>query len=230
MSKARKQAMAQAHLNLPPEVAQMVAPVATVAGQSEQLRTGQDRGVVTSQPRFVSTLPTDPYDGMEIYYNANTLSSGYHFRYCYTLPDGTLNPATYKWVYLGGSPLFNEVVTGSTRSTNTYGDLASTTGPTITVPLAGDWLIEVRAGVNTGNATMVGAAMSYDIGSGAGNASDNDAVWAQVMAPGFNTSVARVRVKTLTAGVVLTAKYRSANSVSITWGDRAMLATPIRVG
>lgn len=172
-----------------------------------------------------TALPAGPFHGQRItYQTAGMAADGVRWELEYNANSGS----AYKWEFIGGTPLFSEVVTAESRNVASYGAL-TTAGPSITVPLAGDYLVEVRAGVNTGNATPVGAAMSYDIG-GTG-ASDADAVWARPVAPGFNTSVARVRRKTgLAASTALVAKYKSPNAVSVVWGDRVMLVTPVRVG
>ena len=172
---------------------------------------------------IVTALPTTSLvDGQTaLFQNAAMATDGIVWQFRYRAGGGT-----YKWEFIGGTPLFNEVTTGEARSANTYGAL-TTAGPSIALPLAGDYLVEVRFGSNTANASEVGAAMSYDIG-GTG-AVDADAAWNQTQAPGYNTSVARVRRKNALTAVTLTAKYKSPSSVSVTFNDRVMLVTPIRV-
>lgn len=176
-----------------------------------------------AQPTFESTLPASPYDGQEIYFqDANMATAGvvWHFRY-------RSGGGTYKWEYIGGPSLTSEVTTGETRATASYGAL-TTPGPVVTLPLAGIYDVYVAAISTTASGSQVGAYMSYDIGGTA--AVDADATSAQIIAPGWGTIATQIRRKTFASAVALTAKYNAKSGVSVSWGNRVISVTPVRVG
>jgi hypothetical protein len=136
-----------------------------------------------------------------------------------------------KWLFIGGSPAYAEVATAeSPGSANAYVAL-TTAGPSIAVPRAGDYFVEIGVTIaETGNTTLEGY-MSYDIGATA--AVDADAasgvggVANQFGAPG--QSYERRRKKTgLSASTTLTSKYKS-GSVNASFKNRWMAVTPIAV-
>jgi hypothetical protein len=84
---------------------------------------------------LVTTLPTSPKDGDEVYFLASEPNSiVWHLRY-----RANLN-SFYKWECVGGNGLMHEIQPQETTSSTTYADLA-TVGPTIVVPLAGDFRV-----------------------------------------------------------------------------------------
>jgi hypothetical protein len=123
------------------------------------------------------------------------------------------NSATGKWHYLGGVPAQAEVTTSENRTLATYGAL-TTPGPSIAVPVAGDY--DVAIGFRGENEATW---MSYDIGASA--AVDDDGI-------NGGSHAFRVRRKTLTA-VTLTAKYKSDGSARF-FRDRKMILTPVKIG
>jgi hypothetical protein len=179
-------------------------------------------------PPYVTALPTPPFDGFEVFYAADA-SSGviWHLRY-------RSGGGTHKWEYVGGPPLYAETTTNETRTSSTYGDLSGgATGPAITLPLAGDYDVEVgsRVAHGTSGGFPEQFLMSYAIGATA--ASDNDAyaVSQQTAATSLTyPSGSRPRRKTGLTAVALTAKYRSDNGTACAWNNRWIRATPVRVG
>lgn len=175
---------------------------------------------------LVTDLPVAPEDGDEIRYLAGS-DNGFiwHFRYRASAPSD------YRWEFIGGSPISDEVATSETRSANTYGDL-STAGPTITVPFAGDYDVTIEAYMESQSAAGVLAEghMSYDISGG--GASDDDRVRFNAGATQYEGAhVCRTKRKTgLSAGDVLTAKYRGDGTHSMAFVYRRMSVVPIRVG
>lgn len=173
-------------------------------------------------PPYVTALPTPPFDGFEVYYAADATNGViWHLRY-------RSGGGTYKWEYVGGPPLWAEVTTQQTTSSTSYTDLA-TSGPAVTLPLAGDY--DVTIGMSGWSNTNGGIAyMSYAIGATA--ASDNDSVRHQEPA-GSNTGpthVVRTRRKTGLTAVALTAKYKTGGAGTATIETRYMVVTPVRVG
>jgi hypothetical protein len=169
-------------------------------------------------PPYVTSLPTPPFDGFEVFYAADA-SSGvvWHLRY-------RSGGGTYKWEYVGGPPMFDEVTTVQSRTNIAYGAL-TTAGPSVTVPLAGEYEVWIGATV-TPPAGVIGL-MSYDIG-GTG-AADADAV--RVHGNAAQASCNRPRVKTISsASTALVSKYRETVATGTSWQDRWMSVRPVRVG
>jgi hypothetical protein len=135
--------------------------------------------------------------------------------------ESTTNPAVQwafvfseaagAWVWLGGSPLYDEVQPSGTRAgsgTPAYGDLTAAggggTGPAVTVPFAGVYVIEFGAMVNAGVGGSP-AFMSPSIGGVA--AVDADSLRS---ATTFSVSLMRRVTKTVgTAGAVIQMKYKN---------------------
>lgn len=184
--------------------------------------------IITNIP-LVSTLPASPVDGQEIYYLADATNGIiWHLRY------RAAASGAYKWEFVGGSSLFSEVTTAEATTTSTYVALA-TAGPLITLPLAGDYMVE-HGMIGHSGADDVIALMSYDIGATA--AGDGDSCQAAYGKIGPGTarssapSVMRSRRKNaIAAATTLTAKYRSSFAgVNVNLSARWMNVTPIRVG
>ena len=172
----------------------------------------------------VTALPTSPADGTVIDYVADS-SNGVVWRFRYRAGSGS----SYKWEFVGGSPLWAEVAAQESygAGVTTYGDLA-TAGPAITLPLAGDHMVEVGS-LARHDTNARAAWMSYQIG-GTG-ASDSDGTY--VYAGSTNTvqvPLFRPRLKTGLGAVTLTAKYRSDGTGVATYAHRWIRVTPVRVG
>jgi hypothetical protein len=117
-------------------------------------------------------------------------------------------------------PLFHEVATAETTASTSYAALA-TAGPIVTLPRPGDYLIEHGARIADTNR---GAFISYDIG--ATGAVDADAIQTFYNATNY---ASRSRQKTFAAAATLTVKYRLGSAIAITFADRWLKATPIRI-
>ena len=183
-----------------------------------------------AQPTFESTLPGSPYDGQEIYYqNAAMATAGivWHFRY-------RAGGGTYKWEAVNSpTAIYAEVTTNQFIGSSSYTDLA-TAGPSITLPLAGDYDVTVGGSISSGASGVI-AYMSYQIGGTAAN--DADALQAYVYNANasyrddVSVNMLRTRRKTGLSAVTLTAKYRSASGANNVYAQhRVLSATPIRVG
>jgi hypothetical protein len=138
----------------------------------------------------------------------------------------TYDSANAVWLATGPA-LYAEVQTSeATPGAGAYGDMA-TVGPSIALPRAGDWIIEVGYENEANIAGATTLAMSYAIGATA--AVDADAAmlgWSgTTQAPG---GTAKAREKTGIAAVTLTAKYKI-NAGVTNLGKRYMLATPLRI-
>jgi hypothetical protein len=164
-----------------------------------------------------TSFPTSPANG-EYIYEADA-ANGILWRFKY-------RTASSKWMFIGGSPLMSEVTTSQGSTSGTYADLA-TSGPSIAVPFAGDFEVEIGAHITAADGNPAVTYMSYAIGGTA--ASDGDAVLFTSASSTGNAqaSVYRSRRKTLTA-VTLLAKYRIASvSSGSTFANRWMKLRPI---
>lgn len=178
----------------------------------------------------VSALPTTPTDGQEISFTADA-TNGVKWLLKYRAASASI----YKWEYIGGSPLSAEVVTSAheTTTSTTYVAL-TTTGPSITLPLAGDY--DIEQSMQFQNTALGMGAMSYDIGATGAVDADAAAQYQQVATVG-TVLARRVRRKAGLAAVTLTSKYRTdtgnlqvLGTTGLVGGHRLIRATPVRVG
>jgi hypothetical protein len=169
---------------------------------------------------LVETLPTSgAIVGDSCTYIANK-TSGVFWQLVY---DGE---GTSPWKYVGGPPLFSEVAAEQSTESNTYTDLA-TVGPSITIPLKGDFDIEIGAEFEAGGAQAM--YMNYSIAGAAPNEEDR-IQGGQPAISGGRYGHARVRRKTaLTAASSIVAKYKTSGG-KFTATSRWMRITPVRVG
>ena len=187
------------------------------------VRLGGLYGPIGSPP-LLSALPSNPYDGQEFYYVADATSGViWHLRY-----RGS-SASAYKWEYLGGSPWLAqnmnwEAVSGSV---NVWND-APTPGPLVTLPLAGDYIFDAAANMQSNAvATSLGIGLAF----GAAAVSNDDAGYLPYPTANAGYAVQRIGMRRngLTAGTVVKIKYL-ASSGSLTVSSRSLRATPVRVG
>ncbi len=179
------------------------------------------------QPAYVSNLVAGPpgtpfHNQLWIATDVDANGACWSFRY------NKLSGSAYKWEFIGGTPLFSEVVNGENSTSATYVAL-TTGGPAIQLARAGDYDVEIGAKFDT-NANATTMYMSYDIG--ATGAIDADAVLGagSNVANSVIASSVRPRRKTgLAAAVILTAKYRTNNVVTVQFTNRWMRITPVRI-
>lgn len=176
---------------------------------------------------LVSALPTTKaLKGDKCQYqNASMATAGIAWELVYT-GSGEL-----PWSKIGGRPLWSEVVTNESRENTAYGDL-TTVGPSVDLPLKGDYDIDLGAKAAAVGGSAHSIFMSYAIGAAA--AADADALVLAGNVYAFNTtdmpSTMRSRRKTGLTAVKLTAKYRTAAPGGGFWEHRWMRADPVRVG
>ena len=150
-------------------------------------------------------------DGDEVYLEVDS-SNGimWHLRY-------VAAEATYKWRFLGGSPLMASVDTVETTTSTSFVAL-TTAGPSIALPRAGDYDVGLQFQGGDG-----AQAMSYDIGgTGATDADSATGRWPE--------SASRRKRKTALTTVTLTAKYKFlSESAQASFQKRTMLVEPVRI-
>lgn len=176
-------------------------------------------------PPKVTVLPANPVDGQECYFVASAARGMlWHLRY------DALSGSDYKWEFLGGSELRNEVDTLDSTTSTTYVNMGSV-GPQLTVPLAGDYFVEVGAFIYSYASGVYSMWMSYSIGAAAATDSDGANAVATVQFSGASV-ISQRRQTGLAAGNALVAKYRvdPAAGATARYQYRWMHLKPIRVG
>lgn len=190
-----------------------------IRAQSDAPRSGLAYG---STPPIVTQLPSNPQFGDVVTYIADA-TNGVAWSLQY---DGS---GSYPWKFVGGPPLFDLVsATGQTTTSSSYTALA-TAGPTLTLPLAGDYDVNISAQTASTAAAHYAGFSSYDVGATAAN----DA-WAVMFGvnygPGYGSNADRTYRHTgLAASTSLVAKYRTPQSVQVYFNERILTATPVRV-
>lgn len=184
---------------------------------------------IPPQAGVVTTLPTSPTDGMEIYYVADA-TNGVVWKFRYTASLTGL-----KWAFVGGGPLVAPIINGfeATAST-TYVDLA-TVGPTLTMPSAFtsmDLMVTMTCGL-----VPAAIANEYAICApkfGAAATLDNDALYVKSesgVGVGNDARTSCVQRRNgIAGGAVVKMQYRTLAGNSSQFGRREMLITPVRVG
>lgn len=172
----------------------------------------------------VSSLPGSPYDGQVVSYLADA-TNGTVWRLKYRAGSAS----AYKWEFVGGSALVAEIATSEGTASTTYTALA-TAGPSVTVPLAGDYDVEISALGSSSGTDNEPIMMSFDTGATA--AIDGDAASTGSFVATYVAQLGRTRRKTgVAAASAITAKYRSNKSPqTVTFKNRRLSVRPIRVG
>lgn len=180
---------------------------------------------------MVTALPTTGpgggalVDGQECYLlpdPANFAGVAWHLKY---RADET---GPYKWYRVGGSELLIGPIGNGPDNSQAADQTASiaftnlgVVGPTLTVPLAGEYLLDYGFHGNAGDYTLASPAI------GAAAAQLVDATWAQ--SGGWNGTTRRVK-KILAAGATITLKYRVWSAVNGSFSSRRMSLIPLHVG
>ncbi len=179
---------------------------------------GDGSWAAAGSPSLTAALPTSPSNGDEIIF-VDSLSAptyAWHLRYISA-------KASNKWQFVGGPPMSNEVAAAESTTSTAYVAL-TTPGPSIAVPVAGDYFVTLGAFI-TGPAAGALPIMSYDIGGTA--AADADGI--SVVSSGVKVNSSRVKKKAALTAVTLTSKYKTASGTG-TWQDRFMNLLPIAIG
>jgi hypothetical protein len=171
---------------------------------------------------IVTSLPSNPADGQEVYYLADaTNGMVWHLRY------RAASASAYKWEFVGGPPLVHEIPNDDPTGSTTYVDLANV-GPQIVLPLAGDYMASFGslAYLNTGPGDI-----NMSLKQGAAATSD---AWAtqcsfETARIGLQTHFKTVKVTGNAAGTALKCQYKVTNATGA-WRNRWLTVTPVRVG
>lgn len=176
-----------------------------------------------------TSLPVSPVDGQVVYYEADA-TNGVIWKLRYR----SASASAYKWEFVGGGELTSNIVTNQAigATVNSYVDLA-TVGPSVTVPLGGDYLIRWGGRFIVGATSSIGG-MGIKLGSAAAPADANQGTrWVASAIPGanFHAMISSQDVATaLSASAVVKAMYFHNNANQVSFGNRYMGVVPVRVG
>lgn len=173
----------------------------------------------------VTALPSSPSDGQECLFQSAAMATAgvmWHLRY----RSGA--SGSYKWEFVGGPPISSEVTTNEATSSSTFVALA-TAGPSVALPLAGDYVVRVGAHMVNSTSTSTAILMSYDIGATTAVDADGANLNSPAVAS-MQATLSRSRLKTGLSAVTLTAKYRSSAASAVSFMNRWMEVIPVRVG
>lgn len=177
-------------------------------------------------PPLVTALPTAPFDGQTVHYqNAAMATDGVVWTFRYR----AASLSAYKWEYVGGHPIEME----STTNWGSRAALADLAGFQITIPLAGEFYVEVYAALIAAENPSQSAYLTYKIGAAAAVLQDGITTrTGTTSANDFKTHTAKRR-KTIPAGTVLQVQAGSSSGPSYPSGNTnyptAIRAWPVRV-
>ena len=179
--------------------------------------------VVTDiETSYATTLPASPVNGQQAILVDSTTNPSYQWQFRYNANS----TSSYKWEFVGGAPCQVENNTSQSVTTTSGSYTAfSTAGPSIALPRAGDYIVEVGGFAYNSVSSTPTLRIGYDIG--ATGADDADSAVAQPTAINQGQFLSKPRLKTSLSAVTLTMKYKVNNSMSIDY--RYLRVTPVRV-
>lgn len=182
-------------------------------------------GGPAGQAPLVSALPANPVHGQEIRYQA---AAGVIWYLVYN----ALSSSPYKWEWCGGSKLNSEILASEAIAGASWQDAPTNVGPSLTVPLAGEYDIEFAAHIsmNAGAGVSLGAAVKF--GAAAVTDPDDASHMSASGTSGFtNTPVGRTLRRTIAAAAtVVKIQYWGGNATGGNFSRRALRIQPVRVG
>ena len=183
-------------------------------------------GAPGARAPLAAALPVSPNDGDEIYYQSPALAAHgivWHLRF----RAASVSP--YRWEFVGGGSLHDLVGARETTTSMAYTTLP-TPGPSLAVPLAGDYLVHFGARLNNtapGGASSMALATNGVVAPGTAVESYQTGDAAHVT----HNSAVEIKRSALAANDVLSARYLSVFAGGTgTFESRFIRITPIRVG
>lgn len=186
---------------------------------------GSWQALSTPTITYATTPPGAPANG-DIWFAVDSTSAPtyqWQFRY------NSGSASSFKWEFVGGSPATSFVQTIESTASGTFVDL-TTVGPAFTLPRAGDWLFEFGAQVinpgnsGNGNATVALYSTAGTTTFGAGAVSNVFAVNGGIL-----TMQEAWRQASLSSGDLIKLRYNISNALSVSFQNRWLKVTPIRV-
>jgi hypothetical protein len=167
-------------------------------------------------PALVTALPGSPVDGQECYYQADAANG-----VIWQLRYRAASASTYKWEFVGGPPFYGSDDTPFSTASTTY----IAVSPTMTVPLAGDYVVRQGCQIDASLASGWRGRLSFT-----GN--DADSTYVSGNAANANPDAApavRVMRRTLTA-TSYQPRVRSDAGNAVNFNNRWLEFQPVRVG
>lgn len=178
-------------------------------------------GPVDPATAIVTALPSSPVDGQEVILTDSLTAGTYHWHLRYVAAR-----ASNKWVFVGGTPLFSEILTREQVTSATYAD-APTVGPSVTVPVAGSYQL------------AFGAAWTHSVDNvgvryiapkfGAAATDDDDAALGRDQSGAYDAGLHRQIRRTIAAGTLVKLQYRH-TTATINFERRYLSVEPVAVG
>jgi hypothetical protein len=179
-------------------------------------------GTPAATVAYGTTLPASPTDGLEAILVDSVTNPSYQFRFRYNAGS----QSAYKWEFVGGTEMFAETAGTDTTTAGTVANL--TNGPSLTLPRAGDWMIEVDA---VASSTVVDATLSTGAGSSA--VATNNLItsgFGQTTVAGRWAAVRNLgRANSVAAATVVTVKAWSSGGGTASFQVRRLTIRPVRV-
>lgn len=172
---------------------------------------------------LVSTLPLEPYDGQEVYFQSATMATAgviWHLRY------RAASASSHKWEFIGGAPLSAEAAAAVNITSVAY--VTATGGPSLTVPLAGDYEIGLTvqlAQEAVGDFAIAAVKLGAAVGDDANGVLFKAAGVSQLVVA--NRTMVRAN---LAAAALLEVVYRTGSGGNGNFARRELWTRPIRVG
>lgn len=190
--------------------------------------------IAASAPNATS-LPASPVDRQEVHFQTQAMATAgfgpWHLRYRTNNPDGSTNANTSKWEPVGvPTPLFAEAharVTKVSMPAATFGSVDAN-DPTVTVPLAGDYLVRHAAAMVPANAAAV--AIGVKVGATEPVVNTNT-VLASAVAGGSAAMSQEIRALAVPAATVLAQRYyQNQLAQNVDRMAASLSVVPLRVG
>lgn len=174
---------------------------------------------------YGTSLPASAIDGQEFTLVDSLTAPTYTWRFRYNAGSSS----SYKWEFVGGSPLSAYVEANESTASTSPVDL-TTVGPSVTAPRAGEYrigfggIIRKAAVASSGGriAPKLGSAATADLdgcdfGAGGGTSDEQGSVRREL------------RLKTLAASDVVKLQYLAFNANAVSFQRRELAIIPIRV-
>lgn len=171
-------------------------------------------------PPTVAGLPSTPFDGQEVYFQTVSMATnGVRWHLAYR----EAATGNYKWEFVGGGSIRDEVMTGQTTASDTNVDLS---GPTITVPLKG--VYAYRAGAKALNDSTGGYATVESMNAGVATGVIFFHQSAVLNNAGYPSIEGLVTIAA--ANDIFKLVYRRGGGGTASFSDRRLSIVPVKVG
>lgn len=163
--------------------------------------------------------PTAPQDG-DIWIATTVDANGTRWAFQYNASSAS----AYKWEFIGGPPMYHQVVTNEGANfNNAWGNLA-TDGPVVTLTRAGDY-----TAVGTAKGILGAGADNLFLGIANGNNNPAFSLAGTVRTAGDSMPLTAQGVfASIAAGTTIKLRYQGGNQVN-NWSNRSLFVTPTRI-